>query len=105
MDGWNAFYTSKNEADQQLAEAQKTLDRSFVDLMQGSADLDQQKRDFDLQIADAKRQLRDGRMQIANAWSTYDQQVLAFEKQKVRHWLKFRMRWIRLMRPRLNVRN
>ena len=82
VDGWNAFYTSKNEADQQLAEAQKTLDRSFVDLMQGGADLDQQKRDFDLQIAQAKRQLRDGRMQIANAWSSYDQQVLAFEKQK-----------------------
>lgn len=82
VDGWNAFYTAKNDADQQLAEAQKTLDRSFVDLMQGSADLKQQKQDFDLQIADAKRQIKNGRIDIANAWNTYDQQVIAFEKQK-----------------------
>lgn len=82
VDGWNAFYTAKNNADQQLAEAQKTLDRSFVDLMQGSADLNQQKQDFELQIADAKRQIRTGRVDIANAWNTYDQQVIAFEKQK-----------------------
>lgn len=82
VDGWNAFYTAKNDADQQLAEAQKTLDRSFVDLMQGSADLNQQKQDFELQIADAKRQIRTGRVDIANAWNTYDQQVIAFEKQK-----------------------
>lgn len=82
VDGWNAFYTAKNDADQQLAEAQKTLDRSFVDLMQGSADLKQQKQDFELQIADAKRQIKNGRIDIANAWNTYDQQVIAFEKQK-----------------------